>query len=817
MVRDTSNPTTKARSSKHAAATGLKTGNVRTKGENFYRDAKSARRVNLLSGKSSKAIRDSDGKILKAAEFQSTEATPGRIQPDRRWFGNTRTITQTALDHFRETLKDKIADPYAVVLKQNKLPMSLLSDAVRGGGKQDLVSAEPFSDTFGTKAQRKRPKLDIGSIEELASKVATHQAKVAADAVQAEKDQRLSEIRDVEGSIAPELLAAEEEKQLSNVPQDYILAAGTSKRIWGELYKVIDSSDVILHVLDARDPIGTRCDSVEAYLAKEKRGKKVIYVLNKVDLVPGWVAARWVKILSKTHPTIAFHASINNSFGKGSLIQLLRQFSTLFSDKKQISVGFIGYPNVGKSSIINTLKKKAVCKTAPIPGETKVWQYITLMRRIYLIDCPGIVPPSARDSESQKVLKGIVRVEHLSDPAQHIQFLLDRVRKEYLVRTYGIQDWSSSEDFLTQLARKAGKLHRGGEADFRTVATMVLNDWIRGKIPFYVAPPEPTDAAGKPLPRPLKFASSSATAATASTSSASNGASSANAGAEASVFDKLDANGNTTRRVPGVQQPLHQIVHTTKFLPDDVRRIEEEQEDVEEEDEDEDEADEEVGDETFEDDGEEWGGIEESGEEEAEDDDAAPLEWDELFAQAAGDAESAEEELSDGGSEPEFTVEVEEEFDVDLDDEEDDSEDVDEEEEDSEFGTGDEDDVEILVNGKEATSGSAAAATAAANKASKQKAPAGAKRTRAIDVVSSDEEESGRPVKEKRMTTNKKKATNFFTHANVKNKSRRGGPVKDQQARKAAVAGTGIAAPKGHAGTSKKRSGGGGGLGGKRR
>ena len=220
-------------------------------------------------------------------------------------------------------------------------------------------------------------------------------------------------------------------------------------------------------------------------------------MLNKVDLVPGWVAvscclslyqrglradsvvtslqARWVKILSKTHPTIAFHASINNSFGKGSLIQLLRQFSSLFSDKKQISVGFIGYPNVGKSSIINTLKKKAVCKTAPIPGETKVWQYITLMRRIYLIDCPGIVPPSARDTESQKVLKGIVRVEHLSDPASHIQFLLDRVRKEYLARTYGVPDWENAEDFLTKLARKTGKLQRGGEADYRTVATFVIN------------------------------------------------------------------------------------------------------------------------------------------------------------------------------------------------------------------------------------------------------------------------------------------------------------------------------------------------------
>ncbi|GAA5927214.1 putative GTPase NOG2 [Sporobolomyces koalae] len=732
--RDKSNPTTKARSSKHAAATGLKTGNIRTKGENFYRDAKSARMVNMLSGKSGRAIRAADGKIIQEAEFQSKEVTPGRVQPDRRWFGNTRTISQTALEHFREGMKEKTADPYAVVLKRNKLPLSLLTDTVSGKSIPDLTTTEPFSDTFGAKAQRKRPRLDVGSIEELAGAVASHQKSVQDAQVQAEKDQAISDLRDTEGTIAPEeLKRKEEESQLGNVQQDWILGAGTSKRIWGELYKVIDSSDVLLHVLDARDPIGTRCDSVEAYLAKEKRGKKVIYVLNKVDLVPGWVAARWVKILSKTHPTIAFHASINNSFGKGSLIQLLRQFSSLFSDKKQISVGFIGYPNVGKSSIINTLKKKAVCKTAPIPGETKVWQYITLMRRIYLIDCPGIVPPSARDTESQKVLKGIVRVEHLSDPASHIQFLLDRVRKEYLARTYGVPEWDNAEDFLTKLARKTGKLQRGGEADYRTVATFVINDWIRGKIPYFVAPPEPVDAAGKPLPRPLKLGSGIATPAAAPVASTS-----------ASKLD-TDAEGNTIRRLPGVSQPLHQIVHSTKFLPDDNKKIEEE--------------DEEPIETSFvvEDDEEEWGGIasdddddvveEEEDEEDFEEGDSAePLEWDDLFANAEGalNGASADQSIATENGD-------------------------DEEEEDEE------EDIDIIVDRAEP----------AAAKSSKKKNSAGKKRNRAIDNVSSDDDEEAKPVKEARMTTNKKKATNFFTTANVKNKSRRGGPVKDQAQRHA--------------------------------
>lgn len=70
-------------------------------------------------------------------------------------------------------------------------------------------------------------------------------------------------------------------------------------------------------------------------------------------------------------------------------------------------MGLIGYPNVGKSSIINTLKKKKVCKVAPIPGETKVWQYVTLMRKLFLIDCPGVVY-NVGDTENEIILKGVV-------------------------------------------------------------------------------------------------------------------------------------------------------------------------------------------------------------------------------------------------------------------------------------------------------------------------------------------------------------------------------------------------------------------------
>jgi nuclear GTP-binding protein len=175
------------------------------------------------------------------------------------------------------------------------------------------------------------------------------------------------------------------------------------------------------------------------------------------------------------------------------LIQLLRQFSSLHSDRKQISVGFIGYPNTGKSSIINTLRKKKVCTVAPIPGETKVWQYITLMKRIYLIDCPGVVPPSNTDTEEDILLRGVVRVENVQNPEQYISGVLKRVQQRHIERTYDVKNYGDALEFLSILARKGGRLLRGGEPDLDGVAKMVINDFLRGKIPWFTPPPHSDD------------------------------------------------------------------------------------------------------------------------------------------------------------------------------------------------------------------------------------------------------------------------------------------------------------------------------------
>uniref|UniRef100_A0A674B8Z7 Nucleolar GTP-binding protein 2 n=1 Tax=Salmo trutta TaxID=8032 RepID=A0A674B8Z7_SALTR len=431
------------------------------------RDRATVRRLNMYRQKQRCNNR---GQVIKRLSYQSTVAdgTQARVEPNIKWFANTRVIKQSSLQKFQDEMGAVKKDPYRVVMKQSRLPMSLLHDRVKAhNSKVHILDTEGFETTFGPKAQRKRPNLMVGDVKDLAE-----QAEVSAQTYSAEKDRDL----------------VTEDDGVREEAREEIFKKGQSKRIWGELYKVIDSSDVIIQVLDARDPMGTRSQSIETYMRKEKPWKHLIFVLNKCDLIPTWVTKRWVAVLSAEYPTLAFHASLTNSFGKGSLIQLLRQFGKLHTDKKQISVGFIGYPNVGKSSVINTLRSKKVCNVAPLAGETKVWQYITLMRRIFLIDCPGVVYPS-EDSESDIVLKGVVQVEKIRNPEEHIPAVLERAKPEYIQKTYRIPTWSSPEDFLEKLAMRMGKLLKGGEPDLTCVSKMVLNDWQRGRIPFFVKPP----------------------------------------------------------------------------------------------------------------------------------------------------------------------------------------------------------------------------------------------------------------------------------------------------------------------------------------
>lgn len=132
-------------------------------GKGSMRSKSTIMRLNMY--KRGKPVRDKDGKVLGGTLLMSTKAggkdlpNVARIAPDRRWFGNTRTISQPDLDKFREEMTLKEADPYSVLLRRQKIPMALLKDSEKVS-KYNILETESYSTVFGAKTARKRPKLD---------------------------------------------------------------------------------------------------------------------------------------------------------------------------------------------------------------------------------------------------------------------------------------------------------------------------------------------------------------------------------------------------------------------------------------------------------------------------------------------------------------------------------------------------------------------------------------------------------------------------------------------------------------------------------
>ncbi|KAI8080409.1 P-loop containing nucleoside triphosphate hydrolase protein [Thamnidium elegans] len=290
----------------------------------------------------------------------------------------------------------------------------------------------------------------------------------------------------------------------------------SKKAYYREFRKVLESADVILEVLDARDPLGTRTRSVERMVMDSGLDKKIILVLNKIDLVPKENVEQWLKYLRNEYPAIAFKASTQSQrnnlsqsnvatdsastnmlnsaecLGADTLIRLLKNYCRNVNIKTSITVGIVGYPNVGKSSVINSLKRSKVCGVGSTPGFTKVAQQITLDKNIKLLDCPGIVfAQQGQDGQNaaEITLRNCVKVELLDDPITPVEVIVSRCTTEQLMKMYNVSYFNNAHEFLVLLAQQRGKLKKGGVADTHQVARHVLTDWNGGKIPYYTIPP----------------------------------------------------------------------------------------------------------------------------------------------------------------------------------------------------------------------------------------------------------------------------------------------------------------------------------------
>ncbi|MCB9362491.1 50S ribosome-binding GTPase [Candidatus Woesearchaeota archaeon] len=240
-------------------------------------------------------------------------------------------------------------------------------------------------------------------------------------------------------------------------------------QFWNVIHEVIARSDIILEVLDARVPDISRNEELERKV--EKSGKQLIYVLNKCDLVSQGHAEAWKK---KLKPSV--FVSTKKMYG----MTMLRERILRYAPEREVVVGVIGYPNTGKSSVINALKGKKAAKTSSVSGYTKGLQKVRIDNRIQILDTPGVLAFKESD-EAKHALIGAKSIHQIKDP-EFVALSLIVAQRDAVLESYGINDSEDEEDMLTEIAEKFSFLAKGGLPDLKRAGNKVIDDWQKGKL-----------------------------------------------------------------------------------------------------------------------------------------------------------------------------------------------------------------------------------------------------------------------------------------------------------------------------------------------
>ena len=275
---------------------------------------------------------------------------------------------------------------------------------------------------------------------------------------------------------------------------------------WQDVFKaVISDTDVVLEILDARNPLGTHNHAIEKFIQQNRPQIELILVLNKKDLVPKEIFNAWVNYFKNQNYEI-YSTSAKYYNGTKFLFNRLRELGK----KGNQNILIVGYPNTGKSSLIQALtknrKKVGISSSA---GFTRAIKRIKLTNNLFLTDTPGVIPIDETD-ETAIALKACMVADKVKDPLAVVEALYDLLPVSKFEKLYKVKTIESDglEELIERIGKKHGPLRAGGKINEREVYKRIIRDWQLNKLHYFNYPPgynkEPDDLDKKSIKKVIK-------------------------------------------------------------------------------------------------------------------------------------------------------------------------------------------------------------------------------------------------------------------------------------------------------------------------